>query len=101
MQTLRPRPALCLRGSGCVMSTEPHQSAIEHYAEAEDYIRSAKSLTVPEQREQARDLTQLAQVHATLAVAGFIQTLVAVKVGDEVLAELANAITNHPPSPEL
>ncbi|AON97345.1 hypothetical protein BIZ71_gp52 [Gordonia phage Hedwig] len=86
------------------MTGLPTMTAFEHYAEAEDYLRSAKSLTVPEQRERARDLTELASVHATLAVAGFIQTLVAVKVGDEVLAQIAasiTSITGESPSPEL
>ncbi|QDH92491.1 hypothetical protein SEA_DMITRI_49 [Gordonia phage Dmitri] len=82
------------------MST-PHQSAIEHYAESEQLIKRAQMYEVPAQREVARDLTQLAQVHATLAVAGFVQTLVAAKVGDEVLAQLTAAFTAQPPSPEI
>ncbi|QKY80046.1 hypothetical protein SEA_DOGGS_46 [Gordonia phage Doggs] len=80
-------------------SGSPKMTAFEHYAEAEDYLQFAKSLTVPEQRERARDLTELAHVHATLAVAGFIQTLVAVKVGDEVLAQLAAAFPGSPDQP--
>ncbi|QPX61749.1 hypothetical protein SEA_BUNKER_46 [Gordonia phage Bunker] len=80
------------------MTDHPTQTAIEHYVRSEQYLASARALEVPAEREAARDLTALAQVHATLAVAGFVQTLVAVKVGDAVLAQVGQAFTGADPT---
>ncbi|AZV00772.1 hypothetical protein SEA_KIKO_49 [Gordonia phage Kiko] len=77
------------------MTDKPQMTAIDHYVRAENLAAEARLLEVPHQREQARDLTALAQVHATLAVAGFVQTLLAVKIGEDVAAQIGAAFAVH------